>query len=99
MLRKIIKLSKPALTKISLILLFSFVCALLFFNFALAEGVNLNVEVKERKPTDTINDFRFSPAPSMSPEGRVLGAQSERNPQKSMNIFIILLLINPLLLI
>jgi len=45
-------------------------------------GVNLNVNVVERKPTDTMNDFT---SPTFSTQtggqGQVLGAQTERQTQ------------------
>ena len=89
------------LTKISLALLISLVCSLWFVSTVFAQDVNLNVEVKQRKPTDTINDFQLSPSPSVTSTGKVLGAQSERTPQnsRSKNLLILLLIINPLFII
>ena len=98
MLKRISNLLRlERIIKISQILMFSLVCSLLVFGVGFAQDVNINVQVKERKPTDTINDFQLSPTASATPQGRVLGAQSQRT--KTNSWVYLLLLINPFLII
>jgi len=52
-------------------------------SLSFAQEVNLNVTVRERKPTDTINDFQLASISGVPVTPTVLGAQSERTPDSS----------------
>ena len=81
MLKRISSSSKHILVKTISVISLALVLAVGSAGFVLADDVNINVEVKTRKPTDTINDFKLSPTAETTLTAQVLGAQSER--QKS----------------
>lgn len=84
MLKRISNWSKLVLTKkTSSLVLISLFCIFLTAGFVFADDVNLNVNVKQRQPTDTINDFQLSPIAEATLTAQVLGAQSERQNSSS----------------
>ena len=60
----------------ALLLVVSFCCVT--FVKAQSDSAELNVNVVERKSTDTENDFNYQSLGSSDEQGRVLGAQTQR---------------------